>query len=198
MVDDWDCMLNQTNIGHNNNKFYVIQVLRSSVGTNYIVWTRWGRVGEVGSNASKRCGSLDDAAKEFKKKFKDKTKNDWDKRDSFVPQPGKYTLIDMGDEDEDEGAMVSVAMTMLSHTSIACLYVFISISGSGRNRCSRCSTKNKAVHTRQTHSSEKINTILDLQFLYSLQELVKLLFDTDMFRESMQSLDIGKCILPII
>ena len=26
---DWDCMLNQTNIGNNNNKFYVIQLLRS-------------------------------------------------------------------------------------------------------------------------------------------------------------------------
>ena len=25
---DWDCMLNQTNIGQNNNKFYVIQLLR--------------------------------------------------------------------------------------------------------------------------------------------------------------------------
>ncbi len=27
VVNDWDCMLNQTNIGHNNNKFYVIQLL---------------------------------------------------------------------------------------------------------------------------------------------------------------------------
>ena len=25
---DWDCMLNQTNIGQNNNKFYVIQLLQ--------------------------------------------------------------------------------------------------------------------------------------------------------------------------
>jgi hypothetical protein len=30
VVDDWDCMLNQTNIGHNNNKFYVIQMLKTS------------------------------------------------------------------------------------------------------------------------------------------------------------------------
>lgn len=29
VFEDWDCMLNQTNIGHNNNKFYVIQLLRS-------------------------------------------------------------------------------------------------------------------------------------------------------------------------
>ena len=27
VVEDWDCMLNQTNIGQNNNKYYVIQLL---------------------------------------------------------------------------------------------------------------------------------------------------------------------------
>lgn len=30
VVDDWDCMLNQTNIGQNNNKFYVIQLLKAA------------------------------------------------------------------------------------------------------------------------------------------------------------------------
>ena len=43
VVDDWDCMLNQTNIGQNNNKYYVIQMLKSRSRT-YSVWTRWGRV----------------------------------------------------------------------------------------------------------------------------------------------------------
>lgn len=40
--EDYDCMLNQTNIGNNNNKFYVTQVLVS--GGKYYCWTRWGRV----------------------------------------------------------------------------------------------------------------------------------------------------------
>ena len=35
-------MLNQTNIGNNNNKYYVIQVVQ--VGGTYYAWTRWGRV----------------------------------------------------------------------------------------------------------------------------------------------------------
>ena len=39
--EDYDCMLNQTNIGNNNNKFYIIQVL--NVG-QYYAWNRWGRV----------------------------------------------------------------------------------------------------------------------------------------------------------
>ena len=43
VVDDWDCMLNQTNIGQNNNKYYVIQLLKSR-GGYYNVWNRWGRV----------------------------------------------------------------------------------------------------------------------------------------------------------
>ena len=42
VVEDWDCMLNQTNVGHNNNKYYVIQVLHR--GASYYVWNRWGRV----------------------------------------------------------------------------------------------------------------------------------------------------------
>lgn len=39
---DYDCMLNQTNIGQNNNKYYVIQMLDCS--GSYYVWNRWGRV----------------------------------------------------------------------------------------------------------------------------------------------------------
>ena len=45
---------------------------------------------------------LSKAEQEFKKKFKDKTKNDWNDRDNFEPVPGKYTMIDMGDEDDDD------------------------------------------------------------------------------------------------
>ena len=40
--EDYSCMLNQTNIGANNNKFYVIQLINEN---NYFhLWTRWGRV----------------------------------------------------------------------------------------------------------------------------------------------------------
>ena len=42
IVDDYDCMLNQTNIGANNNKFYIIQLFNCA--GSYFVWNRWGRV----------------------------------------------------------------------------------------------------------------------------------------------------------
>ena len=95
-------MLNQTNIANNNNKFYVIQLLDCN-GT-YAVWTRWGRVGEPGQNALKQGLSLGAAKTEFAKKFKEKTKNVWSDtiRDSFKSQPGKYTLLDMAEDDDDE------------------------------------------------------------------------------------------------
>lgn len=35
--DVYDCMLNQTNIGNNNNKYYIIQLLQSDAGNNYWV-----------------------------------------------------------------------------------------------------------------------------------------------------------------
>lgn len=41
----WDCMLNQTNIQNNNNKYYLIQLLKKDGLNQYSVWMRWGRVG---------------------------------------------------------------------------------------------------------------------------------------------------------
>lgn len=103
VYEDYDCMLNQTNIGNNNNKFYVIQLLVDSAGGGYYTWNRWGRVGEVGQDACR--GPFSDvnvAIKDFEKKFKDKTKNDWEKRDAFVAKAGKYTLIEVEGEAEEE------------------------------------------------------------------------------------------------
>jgi poly [ADP-ribose] polymerase len=67
---DWGAMLNQTNIGNNNNKFYVIQVLQ--VGNTYYCFNRWGRVSERGQNACKPAASLAAAQADFKKKFREK------------------------------------------------------------------------------------------------------------------------------
>src|SRR5688572_22332624 len=81
--EDYDCMLNQTNIGANNNKFYVIQLLEK--GGKYYAWTRWGRVGEEGQNALIGPSDFGKALKAFQGKFKDKTKNAWEERANFKP-----------------------------------------------------------------------------------------------------------------
>lgn len=152
VVGDYDCMLNQTNIGHNNNKYYVIQVLQS--GPSYYSWNRWGRVGEAGANALKGPTTLADAVKDFEKKFRDKTKNKWEDRNNFKPSPGKYTLIEMADEDETD-APAPVA------------------SNTAGKKVDKCKLES---HT---------------------EKLVKLIFDNDMFKDTMKKFDIDVKKMPL-
>ncbi|XP_006876072.1 PREDICTED: poly [ADP-ribose] polymerase 3 [Chrysochloris asiatica] len=104
--EDYNCTLNQTNIGNNNNKFYIIQLLED--GHSFTCWNRWGRVGEAGQSKLSHFPSLEAAKKDFEKKFRDKTKNSWSERDHFVAHPGKYTLIEVQGDDETQEAVVKV------------------------------------------------------------------------------------------
>ncbi|KAK9945695.1 hypothetical protein M0R45_011194 [Rubus argutus] len=100
--DVYDAMLNQTNVGHNNNKFYVIQALESDDGGSFMVYYRWGRVGVKGQN--KLLGpytSRDSAIEEFEKKFSEKTRNDWSERKTFQSFPKCYVWLEM-DYSENE------------------------------------------------------------------------------------------------
>ncbi|KAM9349501.1 poly [ADP-ribose] polymerase 2 [Symphorus nematophorus] len=94
--DVYDVMLNQTNLQFNNNKYYLIQLLEDDSSKVYSVWMRWGRVGKVGQNSLTACGGDLLKAKDiFKKKFLDKTKNEWEHRASFEKVAGKYDLVFM-------------------------------------------------------------------------------------------------------
>ncbi|XP_069144296.1 poly [ADP-ribose] polymerase 2-like isoform X2 [Solanum lycopersicum] len=94
--DIYDATLNQTNVGNNNNKFYIIQVLENDSGGNFLVYTRWGRVGaKGGTKISGPYTSAYDATAEFESKFYDKTKNDWSNRKDFFCQPKHYTWLEM-------------------------------------------------------------------------------------------------------
>lgn len=92
----YDAMLNQTNLQHNNNKYYLLQLLEDDNCKNYSVWFRWGRVGKRGKCNLINCGSnLARAINEFTQKFYDKTRNNWDEREHFVKVSGKYDLLKM-------------------------------------------------------------------------------------------------------
>ncbi|KAM3878224.1 protein mono-ADP-ribosyltransferase PARP3 [Diretmus argenteus] len=153
VYEDYDCMLNQTNIGHNNNKFYVIQVIKAK--EHYYCWNRWGRVGEVGqSKLSGSCDTPEKAVKDFEKKFKDKTKNNWSDRVNFVSHSGKYTLIEVDGEQDAEVKVDTVDGKLLKIT------------------------KNTEPCTLDDPT----------------QNLIKLIFSNDMFKEAMEcmNLDIKK------
>ncbi|XP_067330338.1 poly [ADP-ribose] polymerase 2 isoform X2 [Channa argus] len=94
--DVYDVMLNQTNLQFNNNKYYLIQLLEDDSSKVYSVWMRWGRVGKVGQNSLVACGGDLLKAKDiFKKKFFDKTKNEWEHRSNFEKVAGKYDMVFM-------------------------------------------------------------------------------------------------------
>lgn len=95
--DIHDVLLNQTNIGENKNKYYIIQLLETDASPRqYWCWNRWGRVGEERGyqNALRGPMSLPDALADFTRKFSDKTRNAWEDRGHFETQPNKYTLIE--------------------------------------------------------------------------------------------------------
>ncbi|KAJ7536807.1 hypothetical protein O6H91_12G082200 [Diphasiastrum complanatum] len=98
-------MLNQTNVGDNNNKFYVLQVLESDTGNSYYTYNRWGRVGVKGQDKLSGPYNFDSPAiAEFHDKFFDKTKNYWHERHKFVAYTKKYTWLEMDyDEAPDKG-----------------------------------------------------------------------------------------------
>ncbi|XP_047966104.1 poly [ADP-ribose] polymerase 2 isoform X2 [Salvia hispanica] len=92
----YDAMLNQTNLGQNNNKFFVIQVLESDDSGRFMVYFRWGRVGVKGqTKLNGPYTSRQSAITEFEKKFYDKTRNCWCDRINFVSHPRSYTWLEM-------------------------------------------------------------------------------------------------------
>jgi len=67
-----------------------VQLLSDGKKTKFFTHTRWGRVGESG--AVKTMGpysGVDDALKEFKKKFKEKSGLSWEDRNE-EPKKGLY------------------------------------------------------------------------------------------------------------
>lgn len=96
----YDAVLNQCNINNNNNKYYRIQMLKST-GGGYYVWFKWGRVGEksTGRKLEGPFNSEENALSTFAKKYKSKTGNTID-ADPFVPRKGKYLPLEIDNDVE--------------------------------------------------------------------------------------------------
>ena len=108
---NYNCVLNQTDLKTNRNKFYNIQILDNT--SEYIVYIRYGRIGEKGKLSYLKFSDPSGAIAKFKTQFKAKTRNNWDNRDKFIKANGKYHLAkidtevkvdnddDLGDEKEE-------------------------------------------------------------------------------------------------
>ena len=58
----------------NMNKFYVIQLLRQKVYDQYFIFTRYGKVGEIGKISNDKQIDLNAALSVYQKKYKEKIK----------------------------------------------------------------------------------------------------------------------------
>jgi poly [ADP-ribose] polymerase len=98
----YDCTLNQTDIKSNKNKFYIMQLIK--INNKYVVYIKYGRIGENGKNDYKEFNSESMAISFFEKQFRSKTGNSWCDKDNFVKKTGKYFMaeIDCADITDDK------------------------------------------------------------------------------------------------
>lgn len=76
--------------------FYVLQILRDEVKNLFILWTRWGRSGSIGQFQRTPFGRIEDAAKEFKRIFRQKTGTAWKDVKEYVKKEKKYDVKRIG------------------------------------------------------------------------------------------------------
>ncbi|XP_071745182.1 uncharacterized protein [Lepeophtheirus salmonis] len=75
--------------------FYRMQIWKDQVKELYVLFTNWGRWGDVGNYQNTPFGRSEQAICEFEKIFKSKTGNDWSNRHEFVPKLNKYRQLDI-------------------------------------------------------------------------------------------------------
>lgn len=93
----YSCTLNQTDIKTNKNKFYIMQLLKD--GKRWVLYKRYGRIGEPGKVIEDPYSSEASGRTAFEKQFKSKTKNAWSKKDDFKKYSGKYFLSEISYEE---------------------------------------------------------------------------------------------------
>lgn len=94
----YDAMMKKVDIKkyyYGLDNFYVLQLLYDSVKNIYIVWTRWGRSGTDGQYQRTPL-KKEDAIKEFKRIFKQKTGFKWEEVKDYVKVDKKYTIKRIG------------------------------------------------------------------------------------------------------
>jgi poly [ADP-ribose] polymerase len=94
----YTCMLNQTDLKANKNKFYTMQLIKT--GSKFVHFIRYGRIGEVGKISYSDFTTLNSAIDSFEKQFRSKTGNKWSDKGNFKKKDEKYFLSDVSYEAE--------------------------------------------------------------------------------------------------
>jgi len=83
----WDIIMTKVKIGaglYGEYNFYKMQLIHDKGRDVFILWNRFGRIGEVGQYQRTPFTTLLDAQTEFKKIFKSKSGNEWEHKSSKI------------------------------------------------------------------------------------------------------------------
>ena len=91
----WDLIMTKCDVAsgrYGKNVFYKMQVIHELNQDLYMLFTNWGRIGDVHSqqHQSTPFPSAEAAVAEFCKIFKSKARNEWSSRSAFTKMPGYY------------------------------------------------------------------------------------------------------------
>ncbi|KAI8068747.1 ankyrin repeat-containing domain protein [Gongronella butleri] len=93
----FDIMLMRVDVsiyGYNSTSlFYKLSVIYDKLLEVYVLWTRWGELGQEGMHQKTPYLSEDEAVREFQAIFRAKSGNAWRDVDNFTNQPGKYQRV---------------------------------------------------------------------------------------------------------
>lgn len=84
------------------NRFYTIKILYKENPNEIGFFAKWGRIGMESDYLYDKAESREEAEKMFRKKFLEKTFNNWDDRDNFNPVVGGYTMLGVANYDNEE------------------------------------------------------------------------------------------------
>lgn len=96
--DLYDVILTKVDVARGNygyNNFYKMQIIFDKIRELYVLFNKWGRVGETGRYQRTPFRLAADAQAEFEKVFKQKSGNNWAQRKSFERKQGKYKLVEI-------------------------------------------------------------------------------------------------------
>ncbi|XP_053602526.1 poly [ADP-ribose] polymerase [Plodia interpunctella] len=95
--------LSRTDVVTGKNSYYKLQLLKSDTSDTFYLFRAWGRIGTpIGGNKTENFKSLNDAIRQFKHFYKEKTQNDWDNRENFEKVPGAYYPHDVDYSDVEK------------------------------------------------------------------------------------------------
>lgn len=93
----WSASLSYVNTRDNFNSYYKMQILeKDGGGQPWILWKSWGRVGTaIGRSSVNNCFNKNGAMSAFAEKFLEKTGNNWEDRENFKKQSGKFNYVNV-------------------------------------------------------------------------------------------------------